>query len=139
MKKIRLIFMTILILGMSSVVWSCTAVFSEAAGGSARFPETTGTADVAVSDPAYVNGNLSLTSSTSGTVTTFTVVSGYSNYEWLFDGSVCQTGTSCTWSLDSTGSSPIVTAGVHQILVVAAESGKLNTCSASCTYTYEEQ
>ena len=91
---------------------------------------------ITVSAPTYSGTNLNLTSSTSGTTTTFSVDSGYASYVWLYEGTVMQSSSSNTWALDRSGSSPTVTTGKHQILVIATAAGSANSYSASCTYTY---
>jgi uncharacterized repeat protein (TIGR02543 family) len=91
---------------------------------------------ITVSAPTYSSTDLNLTSSTSGTTTTFSVDSGYASYVWLYEGTVMQSSSSNTWALDRSGSSPTVTTGKHQILVIATATGSANSYSASCTYTY---
>ena len=92
---------------------------------------------ITVSAPTYSSTDLNLTSSTSGTTTTFSVDSGYASYVWLYEGTVMQSSSSNTWALDRSGSSPTVTTGKHQILVIATATGSANSYSASCTYTYK--
>ena len=91
---------------------------------------------ITVSAPVYSDVDLALTQVTEGTVTTFTVDSGYKSYVWYYDGSEVKAGESNTWTLDSAGTSPVVNAGKHQILVVVTESDKIYSYSATCTYTY---
>jgi len=91
---------------------------------------------ITVSAPTYSGKTLSLASETSGTTTTFTVDSGYESYNWYYDGTL-YSSTGNTWALDRSGSSPKVTTGSHQILVIVKETGMSNSYSATCTYTYK--
>ena len=118
---------------------SCTSIFTEAAGNREGASGTSEQAGATVSSPSYTNDDLELASTTNGTTTTFTVKSGYSIYCWYFDTALVQSGTDNAWALDSAGTSPTVSVGEHQVLVVATISGKANSSSATCTYTYKNQ
>ena len=84
--------------------------------------------------PKYVGKDLNLAYTTSGTVATFTVDSGYASYIWYFDGTKVASATTSTWALDTAGASPVVKPGKHQILVIVEDSANTNNMYSAVMY-----